>query len=89
MHYAHLIILNYSLYFPKKQQYLMSMENLIKIIKNFGIIPKEIKLYELDILVKKVGPKTNLISYDNFMDILMKIAEKLFPKEYKKDKLLV
>ena len=67
----------------------MSMENLIKIIKNFGIIPKEIKLYELDILVKKVCPKTNLISYDNFMDILIKIEEKLFPKEYKKDNPLV
>ena len=89
MHYVHLIFLNNSSYFPKKQQYLMSMENLIKIIKNFGIIPKEIKLYELDILVRKVCPKTNLISYENFMDILIKIAEKLFPKEYKKDKSLV
>ena len=89
MHYVHLIFLNNSLYFPKKQQYLMTTENLIKIIKNFGIIPKEVKLYELDIIVKKVCPKANLITYENFMDILIKIAEKLFPKEYKKNKVLI
>ena len=89
IHYVHLIFLNNSSYFPKRQQYLMTKENLIKIIKNLGIIPNEIKLYELDILIKKTCPKTTLVSYDDFMDILIQIAQKIFPKQFQKDKLLV
>ena len=56
----------------------MTKENLIKIIKNLGIIPNEIKLYELDILIKKTCPKTSLVAYDDFMDILIQIAQKIF-----------
>ena len=86
IHYIHLIFLNYSIYFPKRQEYLMTIENLLKCIKNFKIIPNEIKKHELDILIKKVCPKSTLITYDDFMTILIKVAQKMFPKEYKKDK---
>jgi hypothetical protein len=86
IHYIHLIFLNYSSYFPKKQQYLMTNENLMKCIKNCKIIPNKIKSYELDILVKKVCSKSTLITYDDFMTILIKVAQKIFPKEYQKDK---
>ena len=86
MHYVHLIFLNNSLYFPKRQQYLMTTENFLKIIKNLGIIPNELKLYELDILIKIVCPKTNLIAYEDFMDILLKLSEKIFPEQFKKNK---
>ena len=86
IHYVNLIFLNNSSYFVKKQQYLMSKENLLKIIKNLGIIPNELKLYELDIIFKRVCPKTTLISYEDFMNILIEIIQKLFPKEFKKDK---
>lgn len=89
IHYIHLIFLNYSSYFPKKQQYLMTTENFLKCIKNFKIVPNDIKLYELDILIKKVCPKTNLITYDDFMNILIRISQKIFPKEFEKDKSLV
>ena len=89
IHYVHLIFLNNSSFFPKKQQYLMTTENFKKIIKNIGLIPNVIKLYELDILVKKVIPKTNLITYEDFMDILIRISQKIFPREYNKDKALV
>lgn len=86
IHYVHLIFLNNSLYFPKRQQYLMTTENFLKIIKNLGIIPNELKLYEIDILIRIVCPKTNLITYEDFMDILIKLSEKIFPKQFKKNK---
>ena len=89
IHYVHLIFLNNSSYFAKKQQYLMTKENLLKIIKHLGIIPNEIKLYEVDIIFKRICPKTNLIAYEDFMNILIEIVQKLFPKEFKKDKSLV
>lgn len=89
IHYVHLIFLNNSLYFPKKQEYLMTNENLVKIIKNLGIVPNIIKLYELDIIVKKVRPKAHLITYEDFMEILIKLAEKIFPKEFNRDQTLV
>ena len=89
IHYVHLIFLNNSSYFSKKQQYLMTKENLLKIIKHLGIIPNEIKLYEVDIIFKRICPKTNLIAYEDFMNILIEIVQKLFPKEFKKDKSLV
>ena len=89
MHYVHLIFLNNSLYYPKKQQYLMAHENLLKIMRKIGLIPNEIKLYELDILIKKICPKTKLLTYDDFMELLIEIGHKLFPKEFKKDKSLV
>ena len=86
IHYVHLIFLNNSSYFIKKQQYLMSKENLLKIIKHLGIIPNEIKLYELDIIFKRVCQKATLISYEDFMNLLIELIQKLFPKEFKKDK---
>ena len=89
IHYVHLIFLNNSLYFPKRQEYLMTNKNLVRIIKYLGIVPSIIKLYELDIIVKKVRPKTNLINYEDFMEILIKLAEKIFPKEFNKDQTLV
>jgi hypothetical protein len=89
IHYVHLIFLNNSLYFPKRQEYLMTNENLVKITKYLGIVPSIIKLCELDIIIKKVRPKTNLITYEDFMEILIKIAEKIFPKEFNKDQNLV
>lgn len=85
IHYIHLIFLNNSLYFPKRQEYLMTNVNLVKITKYLGIVPNIIKLYELDIIVKKIIPKTNLITYEDFMEILIKLAEKIFPKEFNKD----
>ena len=89
IHYVHLIFLNNSFYFPKRQEYLMTNVNLVKIIKYLGIVPNIIKLYELDIIVKKVRQKANLISYEDFMEILIKLAEKIFPKEFNKDQTLV
>ena len=89
IHYVHLIFLNNSFYFPKRQEYLMTNVNLVKIIKYLGIVPNIIKLYELDIIVKKVRQKANLISYEDFMEILIKLAEKIFPKEFNKDQMLV
>ena len=89
MHYVHLIFLNNSLYYPNKQQYLMTHENLLKIMRYIGLIPKEIKLYELDILIKKICPKTKLLTYDDFMELLIEIGHKIFPKEFKNDKSLV
>jgi len=89
IHYVHLIFLNNSLYFPKRQEYLMTNVNLVKVMKYLGIVPSIIKLCELDIIVKKVRPKTNLITYEDFMEILLKLAEKIFPKEFNKDQTLV
>jgi len=89
IHYMHLIFLNNSYYFPKMQKYLMTKFNLNKIMKNLGIIPNEIEPSVLEIIIKKICVKSNLIQYEDFMNILLQICERIFPKEFKQDKALV
>jgi hypothetical protein len=87
--YIHLIFMNNAMYVPKKNIYLMTFENFLKNIKNFGIIPNELKRFELDILIKRICPKAKFMTEKNFMDILIQIAQKIFQKEYQNNKNLV
>ena len=81
-----IIFLNYATYFLKKKLYLISVENIIKILKEIGFLPELIKLYQIDILIKRVCPKMKLIIFDDFLNIFIKIAQKVFPKEFKINK---
>ena len=81
-----IIFLNYSTYSFSKKLNLISIENIIKILKNIGFLPELIKLYQLDILIKKVCPKIKYIIFEDFMNIFIKIAQKIFPKEYRTNK---
>ena len=80
------IFLNYSTYSFSKKLNLISIENIIKILKNIGFLPELIKLYQIDILIKKVCPKIKYIIFEDFMNIFIKIAQKIFPKEYRTNK---
>ena len=65
-----LIFLNYAIYYTKKNIYLISVENLIKIVRNAGVLPNLIKLYELDIIIKLICPKTKFLTFEDLMSIL-------------------
>ena len=81
-----IIFLNYATYSIKKNLYLISVENIIKLIKDIGFLFDLIKLYQIDLLIKKVSPKLKYIIFEDFMSILIKIAQKAFPTEFKKNK---
>ena len=74
-----IIFLNYATYSIKKNLYLISVENIIKLIKDIGFLFDLIKLYQIDLLIKKVCPKLKYIIFEDFMSILIKIAQKAFP----------
>ena len=74
-----IIFLNYATYSIKKNLYLISVENIIKLIKDIGFLFDLIKLYQIDLLIKKVCPKLKHIIFEDFMSILIKIAQKAFP----------
>jgi hypothetical protein len=81
-----IIFLNYAIYSLNKNIYLISIENIIKIIKEIGFLPDIIKLYQIDILIKKVCPKLKFVVFDDFMSIFIKLAQKIFPKEFNSNK---
>ena len=81
-----IIFLNYATYSLKKKLNLISIDNTIKILKDIGFLPELIKLYQIDILIQRVCPKIKLITFEDFMNIFIKIAQKVFPKEYKINK---
>lgn len=80
------IFLNYSTYSLKKKLNLISIDNITKILKDIGFLPELIKLYQIDILIQRVCPKIKFITFEDFMKIFIKIAQKVFPKEYKINK---
>ena len=49
-------------------------------------MPNLIKLYELDIIIKLICPKTKFLTFEDLMSIFMKIAYKIYPKEIKSNK---
>jgi len=81
-----IIFVNYATYYYKKDLYLISLESIIKILKEIGFLPELIKLNELDILIKKICKIKKFISFDDFMNIFIKIAQNVFPKEYRLNK---
>ena len=81
-----IIFLNYAIYSLNKNIYLISIENIIKIMKEIGFLPDIIKLYQIDILIKKVCPKMKFIVFEDFMSIFIKLAQKIFPKEFNSNK---
>ena len=81
-----IIFLNYAIYSLNKNIYLISIENIIKIMKEIGFLPDIIKLYQIDILIKKVCPKMKFIVFEDFMSIFIKLAQKIIPKEFNSNK---
>ena len=81
-----IIFKNYATYSSKKNIYLISIENIIKILREIKILPELIKLYQIDIIIKKICPKIKYIVLDDFVNIFIKIAQKIFPKEFRTNK---
>jgi len=81
-----IIFLNYSVYFLNKDIYLISIDNIIKIIKEIGFLPDVIKLYQIDILIKKVCSNLKFIGFEDFMSIFIKLAQKIFPNVFNSNK---
>ena len=81
-----IIFLNYAIYSLNKNIYLISIENIIKIIKEIGFLPDIIKLYQIDILIKKVCSNLKFIGFEDFMSIFIKLAQKIFPNEFNSNK---
>ena len=86
LHYSHLIFLNNATFINKNDDYFLSQQNLYKMLKECEIIPTSLKLSEVDLIFKSISPKSLQINFDQFMKFLLKITQKLYPKEFSKDK---
>ena len=86
IHYSHLIFLNNAIYKNKNEDYYLSQQNLYKILKECDIIPNNIKLNEVDLIFKSISPKSFQLNFDQFMQFLLRIIQKIYPKEFIKDK---
>ena len=81
-----LIFLNYAIYYNKKNIHLISIDNIIKIARKIGLLHELIKLYELDIIIKIICPKSKFLSFEDFMNVFIKMAHKIFPNEFNANK---
>ena len=85
-YYAHVIFLNSATFINKYDDYFLSQQNLYKMLKECEIIPKSLKLSEVDLIFKSISPKSLQINLSQFMYFLLRITQKLYPKEFSKDK---
>ena len=86
IHYSHLIFLNNATFINKNDDYFLSQQNLYKMLKECEIIPKSLKLSEVDLIFKSISPKSFQLNFDQFMQFLLRIIQKIYPKEFIKDK---
>ena len=86
LHYSHLIFLNNATFINKNEDYFLTQQNLYKILKECEIIPNSLKLSEVDLIFKSISQKSLQLNFDQFMQFLLRITQKLYPKEFSKDK---
>ena len=84
------IFLNWSKFSKEEFQFLLSYQNLVKILKiskimgdnkYFGIL----KTNELDILFKKINPNNKSFTITQFNNFIVHLSNKIFPKEFGMD----
>ena len=82
LYYTHIIFLNNSTYVKNQQKYMMSKTNFLNIIKSLNLISNQFILVEIDLIFDSISPKSSMIVYSQFNQILMKIIQKVYPEKY-------
>ena len=83
LYYTHIIFLNNASFIKNKNQYMMSKLNFLNILKSLNLISSQFILVEIDLIYDSISPKSQMIIYSQFNQILMKIIQKLYPEKYK------
>lgn len=84
--YTHLLFLNMAKFSEKDNDYFISQQSLIKLLKENGIISdKMVKLSEIDILFKSISPKSLKLNSSQFLTFLLRLAQKIYPEEFKEN----
>ena len=79
----YLIFINNSVYIPEKNKYFLSQQNLYKIIKKI-VLPFDIN--KIDLIFKRISPKSLQINFDQFQQFLILLCEKENPFQFKRNK---
>ena len=80
------IFLNLAKFSNVDNQYYISQLTVNKILKESTLVPENpILIGEIDILFKKINPNANRLNCDQFLNFLVKLVQKMFPNEFKKD----
>lgn len=80
------IFLNLAKFSEVDNQYYISQLTVNKILKESSLVPENpILIGEIDILFKKINPNKNRLNCDQFLNFLVKLVQKMFPTEFKKD----
>jgi len=79
------IFFNFSKLDNKEKQLFINITNIKKIFKTVNLIDeKSLRSSDIDILIKKINPNTNKFSEKNFLDLIVMVAARIYPKDYAK-----
>ena len=79
----YLIFINNAFYIPEKNKYLLSQQSLYKMIKEISF---KLNINKIDLIFKKISPKSLQIDYEQFEQFLILLCQKEYPTEFQKDK---
>ena len=79
---THIIFLNNSSFIKKQNKYMMSKSSFLNILKSLNLISSQSILVEIDLIFDSISPKSSMIMYSQFNQLLMKIIQKLYPDKY-------
>lgn len=80
------IFYNFSKFDKKDKKFYINITNIKKVFKKINLIDeKTLKSSDIDILTKKINPNINKFNEKNFLDLIVMIAARVYPKEYKKN----
>lgn len=80
------IFYNFSKCDKKDKNFYINSSNIKKIFKIVNLIDdKTLKNSDIDLLIKKINPNINKLTEKNFLDLIVLIAARIYPKDYKKN----
>jgi hypothetical protein len=80
------IFLNFSKFSNEEKEFFISFQNTIKILKILNLISnKGLKLGDIEILLKRVNPKGQRLSSDQFMNFIVLLTSKIYYKTFPDD----
>ena len=83
LYFTHIIFLNNASFIKSRNQYMMPKNNFLNILKSLNLISSQFILVEIDLIYNSIAPKSNMIIYLQFNQILMKIIQNLYPEKFK------
>jgi len=79
------IFFNFSKLDKKDNKFYINITNIKKIFKTVNLIDeKSLRSSDIDILIKKINPNVMRFTEKNFLDLIVMIATRVYPKDYAK-----